>query len=283
MLDKIMKPYYTIINILLITVAVYFSVNAFYKLGTAQLDHDYLAGTAFKEQSSTEAESLRPLADYDPVIERNLFNTKSGTERPPEPVVFENLQPTSLNLKLLGTVTGDQDKAFAVIRGSQQKQEQLYRIGDTIQSATLKMILREKIILRVNGKDEILEIEKVETKKTRRSAKRSGATNSQNITVKRSKIEGSVKNVNKLMQQARVRPHFTRGKADGLSLTGIKPNSIFHDMGLKSGDIITSVNGDNIESVEDVLKFYKSLQSAESVNLKLKRRGRLKTIDYNIE
>ncbi len=278
-----MKPYYTIVNILLITVAVYFSVNAFYKLGTAQLENAHLTGTAYKEPSSTEAESLRPLTAYDPIIERNLFNTKSGTPRQPESVVFENLQPTSLNLKLLGTVTGDQDKAFAVIQNSQGRQQQLYRTGDTIQNATLKMILREKVVLHVNGKDEILEIEKVQTKKTRRSSRRSGATDSRNITVKRSKIKDSVKNINKLMQQARIRPHFTKGKADGLSLTGIKPNSIFHDMGLKSGDIITSVNGNDIESVEDMLKFYQSLQTAESVNLKLKRRGRMKTIDYDIE
>jgi len=278
-----MKPYYTIINILLITVAVYFSVKAFYKLGSVQLDQTHLSGADFKESSSSKVESLRPLADYDPIIERNLFNTKGGAERPPEPVVVENLQPTSLKLKLLGTVTGDNDTAFAVIQNSQGRQQQLYRTGDTIQNATLKMILREKIILRVDGKDEILEIDKAQTKKTRRLPSKSARRGSQNITVKRSKIEDSIKDVNKLMQQARVRPHFTNGKADGLRLTGIKRNSIFHDMGLKSGDIITSVNGDNIESVEDVLKFYKSLQSAESVNLKLKRRGRMKTIDYNIE
>ena len=278
-----MKPYYTIINVLLITAAVYFSVKAFYKIGSVQLDQAPLSQANFKESSSSKVESLRPLADYDPIIERNLFNTKSGAERPPESVVVENLQPTSLKLKLLGTVTGDNDKAFAVIRSSQQKQEQLYRIGDTIQNATLKMILREKVILRVNGKDEILEIDEAQTKKTRRLSSKSVATNSRNVTVKRSKVESAAKNVNKLMQQARVRPHFTNGKADGLSLTGIKPNSIFHDMGLKSGDIITSVNGKTIESVEDVLTFYKSLQTSESVNLKLKRRGRLKTIDYNIE
>ncbi len=283
MLDKIMKPYYTIINILLITAAVYFSVKAFYKLGAVQLDQAHLSEADFKESSSSEIESLRPLSDYDPIIERNLFNTKSGAERPPEPVVFENLQPTSLKLKLLGTVSGDQGKTFAVIQNATRKQQQLYRVGDTIQSATVKMILREKVVLSVNGKDEILEIDRTQTKKTRLLSRKSATTDSHNITIKRSKVEAVAKNVNKLMQQARVRPHFTNGKADGLSLTGIKPNSIFHDMGLKSGDIITSVNGKTIESVEDILTFYKSLQTSESVHLKLKRRGRLKTIDYDIE
>jgi type II secretory pathway component PulC len=54
-------------------------------------------------------------------------------------------------------------------------------------------------------------------------------------------------------------------------------------MGLKSGDIITSVNGKTIQSVDDVLSLYNSLQSSERVKMELKRRGRLKTIDYDIK
>jgi general secretion pathway protein C len=66
-------------------------------------------------------------------------------------------------------------------------------------------------------------------------------------------------------------------------LTGVRPSSIFYKMGLKSGDIIIGVDGKNIESVDDALKFYQSLQSASKVQLELKRRGRPKTIEYNIE
>ena len=106
---------------------------------------------------------------------------------------------------------------------------------------------------------------------------------SQNITLKRSRIESAVKDVNTLMKQVRIRPHFRNGKPDGLRLTGIRPNSIFYNMGLKSGDIITGVNSNNIESVDDVLKLYQNLQSSSSVRLQIKRRGRPKTMNYNIE
>jgi general secretion pathway protein C len=85
------------------------------------------------------------------------------------------------------------------------------------------------------------------------------------------------------MKQVRIQPHFQNGKPDGLRLTGVRPNSIFYKMGLKSGDIIIGVDGKNIESVDDALKFYQSLRSASRVQLQLKRRGRPKTIDYNIE
>lgn len=278
-----MKRYYTIFNILLITMAVYFSVKTFYKMTTAQFDDVQLTGNAFKTPSSAKNEPFRPLSDYDPIIARNLFNTKSGTGRQPESVDFENLQPTSLKLKLMGTVTGDKNKAFAVIQGEAGNDQQLYRTGDAIQNATLIMILREKIVLRVNNKDEILEIERTPGQQTQRLSKTSDTADSQKITLKRSQIETAVQNVNTLMQQARVRPHFTNGKPDGLSLTGIIPDSIFHDMGMKNEDIITGVNGKPVESIDDVFKFYGSLQAAQSVSLQFKRGGQLKTIDYSIE
>jgi general secretion pathway protein C len=278
-----MKPYYTIINILLITLAVYFSVKGFYKITTAKLDQTHLSEVADRVTTSSKTAVSRPLSAYNPIIERNLFNTQSGTGRQPEQVDFENLKPTSLKLTLLGTVTGDAQKAFAVIQETSGGIQQLYRAGDTIQNARLKMILREKVVLSVNGKDEILEIEKISSKKAARESKRSAGSTSQNISVARSRIEDAARNVNTLMQQARIRPHFTKGKADGISITGIKSKSIFKDMGLKSGDIITSVNGKTIQSVDDVLSLYNSLQSSERVKMELKRRGRLKTIDYDIK
>jgi general secretion pathway protein C len=54
-------------------------------------------------------------------------------------------------------------------------------------------------------------------------------------------------------------------------------------MGLKSGDVITGVDGNDIVSVDDALKLYQSLQSSENVKLQLKRMGRSKTLEYHIE
>jgi general secretion pathway protein C len=85
------------------------------------------------------------------------------------------------------------------------------------------------------------------------------------------------------MKQVRIRPHFTNGEPDGLRLTGIRPDSIFYRMGLKSGDVITGVDGNDIVPVDDALKLYQSLQSSENVKLQLKRMGRSKTLEYHIE
>lgn len=280
-----MKRHLTIINLLLITVAVYLGVKMLYKISAAQSDNAQLSNAALKAESDLQSGPLRPLSDYNPIIERNLFKTKKETGHQPKLVDIESLKPTSLKLNLLGTVTGSSDKAYAVIQDASKNLQELYKIGDTIQNATLKMILREKVVLRVNGKDEILEVEAEapSRSKTTRRPRRPARATSRNITLERSQIKTAVQNINDLMQQARVRPHFANGMPDGLILTQIKPNSIFHNMGLRNGDIITNVDGNNIESVDDALMLYQGLQSSPNVQLQLKRRGRMKTIDYNIE
>ncbi|MDX2498396.1 MAG: type II secretion system protein GspC [Desulfobacterales bacterium] len=279
-----MKRYLTLLNVLLITAAVFFMVKAFYKVAGAKIDHAPPSKDAARHVIPNEASTRHPLSDYRAIMDRNLFKTKTGTGGRPQKLDIESLTPTDLKLKLLGTVTGDEKEAYAVTEDTAVRRQNLYKIGDAIQNATLKMILREKVVLNVNGKDEILGIEKVrEEPKTGRSFERKSASSSRNITIKRSQIDTALQDVNTLMKQVRIQPHFQNGKPDGLRLTGVRPNSIFYKMGLKSGDIIIGVDGKNIESVDDALKFYQSLQSASKVQLELKRRGRPKTIDFIIE
>ena len=279
-----MKRYFTILNVLLITAAVFFMVKVFYKVAGAKIDPAPPPKDAARHVIPNETSTRHPLSDYRAVMDRNLFKTKTGTGGRPQKLDIESLTPTELKLKLLGTVTGNEKEAYAVIEDTDVRRQNLYKVGDTIQNATLKIILREKVVLNVNGKDEILGIEKVrEEGKTGRSPERKIASTSRNITIKRSQIDTALQDVNTLMKQVRIQPHFQNGKPDGLRLTGVRPNSIFYKMGLKSGDIIMGVDGKNIESVDDALKFYQSLQSASRVQLQLKRRGRPKTIEYNIE
>ena len=278
-----MKIYFHILNIFLISAAIYFGVTAFYLTAVSKLDHGYPTASTDKQILSPEEGNVHPISYYDTIIKRNLFNTKKETNKT-ELFNIETLKQTDLKLKLWGTVTGDRGKTYAVIEEQKERKQNLYKVGDTIQNATVKIILREKVVLNVNGKDEILKLEKVTgANKSVISYKKSKGSFSQNITMKHSRIEKAVNNINDLMKQVRIRPHFSNGKPNGLNLSGIRSGSIFSEMGLKSGDIITGVNGKNIESVDDALKFYESLKSSSNVQIQLKRKGLQKTINYTIQ
>jgi len=277
--------YFTILNIVLITIAVYFSISAFYKITTYQLDPVNPTKVASKRQiASLEDETLHPLTYYQAIVERNLFNTLKTEASEPIPIKIETLKQTELKLKLWGTVTGLAGQPYAVIEEAKGRQQNLYRVGDTVENATVKMILREKVILSVNGQDEILEIEHSRSLAGGRTPYRTAIkSRRQNITLKRSQIESSIKNVNQLMKQVKIRPHTENGQAAGLMLSSIQRGSIFRRMGLRSGDVITGVNGSSLVSVDDALKLYENMKSSSNMSIEIKRRGRNRTIDYNIE
>ncbi|MFZ0612071.1 MAG: type II secretion system protein GspC [Desulfobacterales bacterium] len=288
------KHIFILLNLLLIGAIVYFGVSTFFTMTSArlaQVPQTVETGTA---PVPTERGSQRPLSDFNPVVERNLFDTKATAESTSKNVDVDELEQTSLKLKLWGTVTGPPEEAYAVIEEAGKKEQNLFRVGDAIQEATVKMILREKIILSVQGKDEVLEIEKaagpggtggraVAGRPVAAQGADQAPVRTQKITLRRNQIESAVQDVAQLMDQVNIRPHFSQGQPDGMMFSRIRPNSIFMRMGLRNGDIITGVNGRSIATVDDALSFYDGLKSAENVTVDIKRGGRPRTIEYNIK
>jgi len=288
----IMKNIFTIVNIILITFLSYLGVDGFYKVLTSAQGPAHPNVSKTSQSLLLKDEVTHPLLYYKNINERNLFKTGKAPEVKPknEALDTSNIGLTDLNLKLWGTVSGDEDSAYAVIEDTKERKQNLYRKGDAIQNAVVKLIHREEVILDVGGKDEKLEIEKVIGSKSRRtsyspssSAKRATPTRAQKITLRRSQIEDAMENVNDLMGQIKIRPHFENGVPDGLALSSIKSRSIFRKMGLRNGDVITGVDGQQIETVDDALKLYENIMSTSNVEVQIKRRGREKTIQYNIK
>ncbi len=298
------QRYFTIANLLLITVGVYLCVSAFYTFVTARLDHGISTGvTANPSVSSTAVgPSYLPLADYAAIAKRNIFNS-SDQEQAAAPVVeetlnLETLKETNLKLKLWGTVTGQNEGDYAVIEDAKAREQNLYRAGDTIQNAVVKLILREKVVLKVGENDEILAMEENIGRGRRSPAARRDVRSPSSpspaerlpvssyprkIRLQADQVEKAMENLGELMEQATLRPHIEDGQSAGISITGIKPNAIFRKMRLRNGDIITGVNGDAIESVEDAVKVVEQLSSGSDIQLQIKRRGREQSLDYNIE
>ena len=284
-----------IVNVLLITAGVYFCVNAFYTIGIAWLNPGETPQAHSSKETIEQQDDQPPLSRYRAITKRNLFNTNPDIEAPAQAVNVDNLKKTDLNLKLWGTVTGQDHKAYAVIEDTKTRKQQLYRVGDSIQDATVKLILRQKVVLSVSDRDEILGMEEIGAAKKGRDsspvARKAAASTPKlpvssyprQLTLKSDQIESALENLDQLMEQARIRPHIEEGRPSGISITGIKPNTIFRKMRLRNGDIITGVNGDSIETVEDAMKIFGDLTSASEVQVEIKRRGRKRVLNYKIE
>ena len=282
--------YYTLLNLLVLTVVIYCGVDIFYSLAGSRL-------TGVKtEQMTTEhlqetatLEKRRAFDHYLAAANRDLFGAVQDLDNGASELKTEDLEPTALKIALLGTVSGDRQNAVAVIQETTKRTQSLYKEGDTIQDATVIKILRGKVILRVGNKNQILTMEEQATSSRKgpgasRSPRRStppqpGTT----ITLDRSMVSKSLENMNELISQVRVRPHYKDGEADGLMLSQVRPNSFFSKMGLRNGDIIQGVDGEPITSPDDIMDLYEELKEGSSVSLQIGRRGQNKTLTYRFK
>ncbi len=102
---------------------------------------------------------VKETRDYKIIISRNIFQAALEAGEPGSLVAADDdLDETSLQLVLLGTVTGNKDDARAIIIDEKGKRQDLFRIGDSLQGATITRISRGKVVLEVNGRSEVLNI-----------------------------------------------------------------------------------------------------------------------------
>ncbi|MFO7713374.1 type II secretion system protein GspC [Desulfosarcina sp.] len=285
------KVIFTFVNLLCITASAYVFVNGLYGAISTRLAQKPVPVEENVYRVGDMNTPQLPLSAYNAVLERNLFKTGSESTPQQQQVDVESLEETKLNLKLWGTVSGSSDGTYAVIEDVKTREQNLYRAGDSIQTATVKEIFREKVILGVNGKDEVLQMQELESGGTvslpgglpmRAPAASAGAVRAQRISLRRSYIEQSMTDMASLMTQVQIQPHMENGVPAGLALSSIKPNSIFRRMGLRNGDIISGVDGNEITSVDDALRLVDGLKSSTNLSVQLKRRGQEKNIEYSI-
>ena len=275
------KLFYTILNLVALSLVVYIGVDTFYRVVSSKLKGVDTKEIVMKQPPNAEQRKRPPLSSFQVITERNLFGSQDKASEEVKEEEIEALEPTSLKIALLGTVTGSEENAFAVIEETDKRKQGLYKIGDSVKNATVKTILREKVVLRVGTKDEILTME--ESAATRRDKGRGPSkptARGSTITVSRKDIQSSLEDINKLMSQVRIRPHFKDGESDGLSVSRIKGGSIFSKLGLRNGDIVQGVDGNPISNPDDIISMYNDLKSASDVAIQILRRGREQTINY---
>ncbi len=104
----------------------------------------------------SDVQEKRP--DYQVILTRNLFGPPPQEEKQvtTEQTASDNLEATSLDLELIGTISGPPHARRAIILDKEKKVQDIYHQGDTINGAVIKEIQRRKVTLNVNGKDEVL-------------------------------------------------------------------------------------------------------------------------------
>ena len=98
----------------------------------------------------------------------------------------------------------------------------------------------------------------------------------------RSTVDSNLQNMAKLFTEIRAVPSLQNGVSRGFRLSEIESGSIFQQIGLHDGDLLTGVNGQPANDPTKALALLAALRTSSSVTLSVMRNGAPVQLYYNI-
>ncbi len=214
------------------------------------------------------------------------FNAAKQVEQP-KVVEVKDAPKTKLNLTLSGVVASSNPKLSLAVIANRGKQN-TYGIDETIDGtrATVKAISADRIIISNNGRDETLMLEGVEYTKISVEQNRTGSSgtvlgnNRQNSDQDELDIirQEMAKNPQSILKYIRLSQVSNNGKIEGYRVNPGKDRKLFDSVGLKPGDIATSLNGIDLTDPAAMSALWKNMSEMTELNLTVQRDGQLHDI-----
>ncbi len=233
------------------------------------------------------ANGERQWADMQVILDRNLFNASLlGPPAPPPgptPDELAELEASRLPVTLLGTMValGPGSESLATIQDDEARKALVLRVGDPLKGrAEVLRIERRRVVLLENGKPRELVLDEEDSRPAvaRRPARRPARSNRaasraqrvRELAKNRFSLDAGTadeirRNPATLFAEAPMQPKYDdqTGQMVGLEVMSVKPGSLFEEVGIESGDVITEVNGISITSPEESSKILTEWASAE--------------------
>ena len=273
-----------------LTLVAYLCAGIWWQLVGAQLivPQPGQAGGGPTQSTSGEKRTL-PQRDLDLILQRNLFQDRAIATPGAEQAQIDSLAVTTLNLQLLGTVAvvGAEGRIEprAVILDKGTGQQEVYREGDTVAQATIRKILRAKVVLGVQGRDEILamDVNPASGGAGQGSGAGQGGGRGNRVVLDRREVQSAMGNVSSLLSQVKIKPVSGEHGTSGFALDHIAGGSLFDKIGLVNGDVIQGANGKAVTSPEEAFALYQGLKNQTNVSLTIIRGGKPETVTVELQ
>lgn len=231
---------------------------------------------------------LRELPDWP------LFGTPQAT---PSPTVV-SAPDTQLNLRLLGILASDPihfQSGFAIIAEGNGP-ERLFGVGNRIGTggAIVQSIHPDRVILDRNGRLETLRFPQTDSRRTQAAQPAQGADRTRSTNPSTQATEAAtgsdpvlrrsqwLENPESLLRAVQARPVLRSGQLHGLALRPNQNAREFEQAGLEPGDILTSVNGVPVSSIQAPEQLFEELARATQVQLTVERSGETRALTLRL-
>ncbi|MBM4024869.1 MAG: hypothetical protein FJ280_05595 [Planctomycetes bacterium] len=268
------------------------------------LDAMFDPGTARGERpvgaEPTASPPPREISDYTAIVRRNLFsgtdstdNTRTDETRVPaleSPAAVEEL-----GLRLVGTIAGGPLASRAIIQNTTTTNSSgSYRIGDAVASATVEAIQRDAVVLRHQGRPVVLRLSSgtaaggpskaplPENRSGPRQAPRLGAKEIGRDIDMATPPPGRAEYVTEVFRRATVEPYVKDDQTIGLKITGLDQFPMAGVFGFKDGDIVQTVNGQQLTSKQKAFQILMKAKTQPRVDIQLLRDGKSKELSFDL-
>lgn len=198
-----------------------------------------------------------------------------------------NAPETPLSLTLLGLLADDREQYSRALIATQGADERAYAIGDDVsRGVTLQAIFPDRVILSRGGRLETLRLERDKPSSGGTAApppvaaaEDSAPASGQQLARVRDEV---LKDPAKASEYVRVQPANVGGQLKGYRVYPGRDRSAFTSAGLRPGDLVTAVNGVQLDDPAKALQLLGDLGQAGQVNLVVERGGQSQNISINL-
>jgi general secretion pathway protein C len=262
-------------------------------------------GTPAVAQASDHATSARAILDrnpFDSVTPRPLDAATVGGRSPCVDISCSDRAPLCDGYKALVVLASPNPAwSMAAVRRNEDPSAKLVRIGDGIGPNVVQLVEWNRVVLSSGASpcqivmfrarapsDRSSDSGAVITKPAAASdvpadIKRKIRKLSPNeFDVDRQAVAEIIANHAELMRGERIVPEREKGEVAGIRLLGVRPESLLGALGLENGDRLDSINGIAMTSPENGLQALAQLRTADHLGVRVSRRGKEVTLDFNI-
>lgn len=210
-------------------------------------------------------------------------------QAPADPVLSElSAAPdTRLDLTLLGILSATAERGSRALIGSSNGVEKPYAVGDdVVRGVALQAIFPDRVILSRAGQLETLRLNKDAAAPlaavARGAAESSDGGVGADTTAMLSNIRQELLNdPTKAAEYIRVQPASNGGQLRGYRLYPGRNRNAFTAAGLRPGDLVTQVNGIQLNDASTALQMLGQLSQANSLTVVVERGGEPQTLSVN--
>jgi len=256
------------------------------RLHIAAFEPGTVAGGEPRSDADSPNTDPRSPTDCEEILQGNLFSG-AADRRPPQAL---NSMPSAeeLGLRLVGTIAGGPAISRANIQDVKTKITGVYRIGDSVASATIETIQQDAVVLKYEGRQLVLrrhagtpggEPQPVESAAAEPPAKAEKAE-VESKQAARPPVKADY--VAEVFRQATIEPYVKNDRTEGLRITGLDKIPMAEMFGLRDGDIVRAVNGQQLTSKQKAFQVLMKARTQSKVDIELLRNGKRKDLSFGL-